>query len=162
MQVYLDRVGGLPADPAFRARVATYLEDYRMMGFDVAVRAAKLAPLDIALEVCAQPGEIRALVEARVRAVLRPVGLDGRPGFFHPDNFRFGTPLYLSALAAAVMAVPGVASMRALDFKRWARAPRDELATGVIRPAPLEILRLDDDPSLPENGRLALTMGGGR
>ncbi len=160
--VYLDRAGGLLVDAVFGARVASYLEAYRMMGFDVAIRAARPAPLDLALEVCAKPGEIRAVVAERVRAALQPVGPDGRRGFFHPDNFRFGTPLYLSALTARVMATAGVASMRALTFQRWARAPQGELAAGVIRPAALEILRLDDDPSLPENGRLTLTMGGGR
>ena len=160
--IYLDRSGGRPVNDAFAADVAGFMESYRMMGFDVAVRGAKPAPLDLVLEVCARPTEIRAVVAQRVRAALAPVGPDGRPGFFNPDNFRFGTPLYLSALTATVMAVPGVASMRALKFQRWARASLGELSAGVIRPAPLEILRLDDDPSLPENGRLTLTMGGGR
>ena len=160
--VYLDRAGGAKVDTAFAATVTTFLESYRMMGFDVAVRAARPAPLDIALEICVQPDQIRAVVAARVRSALRPIGADGRPGFFHPGNFRFGTPLYLSALTSTVMSTRGVASMRALTFWRWARASQGELAAGVIRPAPLEILRLDDDPSLPENGRLTLTMGGGR
>jgi hypothetical protein len=159
--VYLDRTGGRPVDATFRADLATWLESYRTMGFDVAIRAARPAPLDIALEICVAPGEIAALVAARVIAALHPVGPDGTPGFFHPDNFRFGTPLYLSKLTAAVMTVTGVTAMRALTFQRWARTPRDELAAGVIQPAPFEVLRLDDDPNFPENGRLRLTMGGG-
>jgi predicted phage baseplate assembly protein len=159
--VYLDRKRGLPVDVAFQTSLATWLESYRMMGFDVAVRAARSAPLDIALEICVAPGEIAALIAARVIAALHPVGPAGTPGFFHPDNFRFGTPLYLSKLTAAVMAVPGVTAMRALTFKRWAQAQRGELAAGVIRPAPFEVLRLDDDPNFPENGRLTLTIGGG-
>lgn len=160
--VYIDRQGGQAVDAAFRASLATWLESYRTMGFDVAVRAARPAPLDIALEICVGPTAIGALVAAQVLARLRPIGPDGTPGFFHPDNFRFGTPLYLSKLTAAVMALPGVTAMRALTFKRWAHAPRGEIGAGVIRPAAFEILRLDDDPNFPENGRLTITMGGGQ
>nr|NIQ56673.1 hypothetical protein [Gemmatimonadota bacterium]NIU76859.1 hypothetical protein [Gammaproteobacteria bacterium]NIX22601.1 hypothetical protein [Actinomycetota bacterium] len=46
---------------------------------------------------------------------MRP---DGRPGFFHPDRFTFGQPLYLSALYAAVAAVEGVESVVAVRFAR--------------------------------------------
>ena len=33
---------------------------------------------------------------------------DGAPGFFHPDNFTFGQPVYLSRVVAAAMEVEGV------------------------------------------------------
>ncbi|MFD9567938.1 hypothetical protein ACFWA7_38530, partial [Streptomyces sp. NPDC059994] len=35
-------------------------------------------------------------------------------------------------------------------------------ASGVLRLRPLEIARLDDDPARPENGRLNVTVQGGR
>jgi hypothetical protein len=159
--VYLDRVGGTAVDAAFRADVAAWLEPYRTMGYDVAVRAAKPAPLDIGLEVCARPGEAPEVVAARVIGALHPLGPDGAPGFFNPDNFRFGTPLYLSQLVAAAMAVPGVSAVRVTRFQRWAQAPRGELSAGVITPVAFEILRLDDDPNFPENGRLTVSIGGG-
>lgn len=160
--VHVDREGGRPVDEAFRTSLMAHLETYRLAGFDVAVRAARPVPLDVELSVCALPGEIRGLVGQRVRAALTPVGPDGGHGFFHPDRFTFGTPLYLSALVAAVMAVPGVQSVTPLVFQRFARLSQNELALGLIKPGDTEVLELRDDPSSPERGRLRITMGGGR
>ena len=92
-----------------------------------------------------------------------PTGpLDGSVGFFHPDRFSFGTPLYASELIAAVMAVEGVESVRLLRFQRLGKLAQGEIAAGLIRPNELEVLQLSDDPSFPEQGRLSLVMGGGR
>lgn len=161
--IYVDRKGGLPVDKDFRRALLAHLEFYRLMGFDVALYGAVPAPLDIELLVCAKPGELKSAVGARVRDALRPSGgASGQFGFFHPDNFTFGEPLYLSQLIAAVMAVDGVQSVTPHKFQRLGRLPQGEIADGVIRPGSLEVLQLDDDPSFPEKGRLALVMGGGR
>jgi hypothetical protein len=160
--LYLDRQGGLPIDRAFARDLMTFLQHFRLMGFDVALRGARPAPLDIELRICARPGELRATVGQRVRDALRPFGpRDGSPGFFHPDRFTFGTPLYLSALVAAAMAVPGVETVTPLKFQRYGKVAQGEIDAGVIRPAEAEILECADDPSFPERGRLALILGGG-
>jgi hypothetical protein len=156
--VHVDRLGGAPVDAAFRSGLLAHLERYRLAGFDVAVRAARAIPLDVALEVCAAPDRVRSEVGRRVREALSPF----ESGFFHPDRFTFGTPLYLSALLGAVMAVPGVQSVTPTAFQRFGRTPQGEIARGVIRPAATEVLELADDPSFPERGRLRITMGGGR
>ena len=161
--VYLDRKGGLSVDAPFRRTMLDYLERFRLMGFDVAVAGAKALPLDIELMICAKASELKSSVAARVRDALRPAGPPGGPpGFFNPDNFSFGSPLYLSALIAAVMKVEGVESVTARKFQPLGRLPQDELLKGVIHPGMLEVLKLDDDPSFPENGRLAIAIGGGR
>ena len=161
--VYIDRKEGRAADEAFLAELAEHLEFHRLMGFDVALRAAKPAPLDIELLICAKAGAIRSNVAARVRESLRPGGkAGGAAGFFHPDNFSFGTPLYASKLIAAVMAIEEVQSARLLRFQRLGRVAQGEIALGLIRPGDTEVLQLSDDPSFPENGRLSLVMGGGR
>lgn len=163
MVIHVDRLGGLPVDAAFRTALLTHLEHFRLAGFDVAVRGAVAAPLDIALEVCAMPQAIRATVGQRVRRALSPFGpADGSRGFFHPDNFTFGTVLYLSRLVAAVMAVDGVQSVRPVTFQRFRRLADGELAAGLIRPNGAEVLELRDDPNFPEGGRLDIWMGGGR
>jgi hypothetical protein len=66
------------------------------------------------------------------RSLHRHVDRHGRPGFFHPDGFTFGTPLYLSAVVARAMAVAGVASVDIRRFQRWGRSAKGELAAGVI------------------------------
>lgn len=162
MLVYIDRKEGRPVDSSFARGVAGYLESFRLMGFDVAVRGAKPAPLDIQILVCVEPGALRNVVASRVRDALRPIGPGGNPGFFHPDHFTFGSPLYASALIAAVMAIEGVRSVELLRFQRFGRLAQNELAQGIIRPAELEVLQLSDDPNFPEQGRLSLVTGGGR
>jgi hypothetical protein len=161
--VFVDRKGGLPVDKPFRRVLVEHLEFYRLMGFDVALRGAVAAPLEIELLVCAKPGELRSTIAARVRDALRPSGGgSGEHGFFHADRFTFGSPLYLSRLIAAVMAVEGVQSVTPRKFQRLGRLSQSEISYGVIRPGDLEVLQLEDDPSFPEKGKLTLAMGGGR
>ncbi len=163
MLIYVDRAEGRQVDPGFRREVEDFLDRYRMIGCDVAVRAPRPAPLDIHLEICVAPSALRSEVAAAVRTALRPTGpADGSPGFFHPDRLTFGTPLYLSVLVATVMAVKDVASVTPRRFQRLGRRDAGELRAGVIRPAEAEILELADDPNFPERGRLTLNMGGGR
>ena len=89
-------------------------------------------------------------------------------GFFHPDNFTFGQPVYLSQIVAAVMATPGVYWVDVDDtppkpnrFQRWSFSPRGEVAAGQISMGRLEIARLDNDPNHAENGRIDFLMQGG-
>jgi hypothetical protein len=90
----------------------------------------------------------------------------GGRGFFHPDNFTFGEPVFLSRIVAAAMQVPGVLWVDTTDtppnhFQRFGQAPHGELRAGRIDMARLEIARLDNDPNEPENGRIAFFMVGG-
>jgi hypothetical protein len=56
------------------------------------------------------------------------------------------------------MAVDGVTSVEMETFQRWAKNPDGEIADGIIQPSLLEIIRLDNDPSLPENGKIDFTI----
>ena len=60
-----------------------------------------------------------------------------------------------------MQAVTGVASVDVIRFQRWGRTPNKERDEGLIPAAPLEVLRLGNDPNFPENGRLTLRMRGG-
>jgi hypothetical protein len=165
--VTLDRLGGLPVDDAFKQDVLTFLDRFRMAGYDLEVEGAVLVPLDIRLTVCVQPGFFRADVKAALLAALSAGTLsDGTRGFFHPDNFTFGQDVFLSQLLAAALAVPGVLSIDTqsgpLVFQRLGRVASDEIARGVVRMNRLEIAQLDNDPNQPERGRLQLVMQGGQ
>ena len=50
---------------------------------------------------------------------------------------------------------------QATVFQRYGRTANKELENETIAVGPREIVRLDNDPSFPENGRLELTMKGG-
>ncbi len=160
--VTVDRRGGCAVDAAFEAEMRAHLERFRLAGHDVEIDSPRFVPLDLLLQVCVRPGFFRADVK---RALLETFGSgdlgDGRRGFFHADNLTFGQPVYLSAVIAAAMRVPGVAWVKPVRFQRWGEPARGELAAGELALDRLEIARLDNDPSLPENGKIDFQMEGG-
>jgi hypothetical protein len=161
--VTVDRVGGCEVDAAYRTEVSRFLDGYRMAGVDVDVSSPVPVPLEVELAVCARPDRYNTDVESDVLDALSSRVLpDGRRGLFHPDNFTFGTPVYLSRLYAAVLAVPGVATVQATKFRRFSQADHGELANGVLRVRDLEIAQLANDPDVPERGLLTVTVAGGR
>jgi hypothetical protein len=160
--VTVDQTGGGHLRDDVATRVQTLLDTRRMAGVDVELADPEPLPVDLALDICVAPGFFARQVEVQVLEALSSRVLpDGRRGFFHPDNFTFGRPLYLSQVYAAVLAVPGVAQVTATALHRFGRSPGDELAKGLLAPRGLEIVQLANDPSFPEQGRLTLTMEGG-
>jgi hypothetical protein len=163
VQVAIDAVGTDDVDAALLDEVRQLLEPYRRIGHDVLVVPASYVPLLIALTVCVLPGYLRGHVTAVVRAVLGSGrGPDGRPGFFHPDSLTFGDDIYVSRLVATVQPLPGVENVEVTILQRFDGTADNELEEGVLRLGPAEIGRLDGDPDFPENGRLELTIEGGR
>jgi Baseplate J-like protein len=167
--VTTDRRRGAVIDTGFEEDIRQFVEPFRMAGHDLEVDAPRFVPLDVALTVCALPGHVRADVE---RALLEAFGVtdlpDGGQGFFHPDAFTFGQPVYLSRIVARAMSVPGVdwvdvddADGKPNRFRRWGQPARGEIAAGRISMGRLEIARLDNDPNRPENGRLEFFLRGG-
>ncbi|MEU8567466.1 putative baseplate assembly protein [Streptomyces pathocidini] len=139
------------------------LEGRRRIGHDLVVGPARHVPLDIALQVCAAPGHQHGQILAELYRVLGRRALPGgRLGFFHPDALSFGDPVRLSRLVAVAAAVPGVLSARVTRLRRLFHEDRGELEAGVLRLGPLEIAQCDNDPERPENGLLAVELGGGR
>jgi len=160
--VTVDRRGGRAVDAEFEAELRAFLERFRMAGYDLEVDAPRFAPLDILLTVCVAPRYVRGNVKLALLDTFSNRDLpDGRRGFFHPDNFTFGQPVYLSQVIAAVMQTPGVEWVTPARFQRYGQNPRDELKDGLIAFGRLEIARLDNDPNAAENGRIDFDMKGG-
>lgn len=161
-QITVDQIGGGALTPDLETAVTTLLDTRRMAGVDVELNAPVPLPLDLALDLCVKPGYFATQVQAQVLDALSSRVLpNGRRGFFHPDNFTFGQPLYLSQLYAAVLAVPGVARVTATSLHRFGATAGTELADGVLVPHGLEVIQLAGDPNFPEQGRLKLSVGGG-
>ncbi len=159
-----DRKGGKAVDDDFERQMLDHVERYRMAGNDLEVDGPRYVPLELAMTVCVEPDYFRADVRAALMRIFSRGWLpDGRPALFHPDNFTFGQPVYLSRLYAAAQAVEGVASVVIDRFKRL-RLPDDPtpLDEGVLKLGRLEIARLDNDPNFPERGVLKLAVGGGK
>lgn len=160
--VLTDARGVTRLEPAFRQFVADSLTRYRLAGYDLEIRSARYAPLDLAIHVCARTGYFAADVGHAVAVALSAgVRPDGTPGFFNPANFTFGQPVYLSAIYAAVEKVEGVESAVVTLFRRHGRNAAGELESGVLPIGAWEIARLDNNPSNMENGTLTIDAGGG-
>jgi hypothetical protein len=104
----------------------------------------------------------------RICEDLQQYRLAGWARGFFIDHFTFGQPLYMSQMIALVMGVPGVQWVDAEDvpgkpnrFRRWGKPANGEFGAGKIVFDRLEIPRLDNNPSLPENGRIDFIMEGG-
>jgi len=161
--VSADRLGGVAVDDPFREALLTHLDRYRMAGQDVDVGAPRFVSLEIEMFVCVDDEHFRGDVGRAIRRLFGTGILpDGRRGVFHPDNFTFGQPVYLSPLYAAAESVAGVESVEIRKFRRQGVAATDAADTGVLQFGPLEIPRLDQDPDYPEHGKLTLAFGGGK
>lgn len=162
--ITIDRKGGLrvKTDEKFRQEIENYLEQFRVAGYDLEINDPVPAPLDILLMVCVKPGYFRSDVKETLLKVFSRYDLPGGGlGFFHPDNFTFGQPVYLSRIYQTALEVAGVASVEAIRFQRLGKLANKELENGAVVPASLEIIELDNDPSIPENGRINFEMHGG-
>jgi hypothetical protein len=142
-----------------RAHVQERLDALRMLGTEAAVVPGMPVGLLIALEICATPGTDPEQLRLAVLRRLCP-GTDARPGFFHPSNLELGAAVYLSAVIAAVAAVPGVDAVEPQEARRLG----DPSGTirDVITVGPAEVAVLDDDPAQPGRGRLDIVVRGGR
>ncbi len=112
------------------------------------------------MTVCVKPGYFSPDVEYALLRTFSNMDMPSR-GFFHPDNFTFGKPVYLSKVVAEAMKVPGVLWVDVTDFRRWGQLQGNELKSGEISFGRLEIARLDNDRNEQENGRIEFLMKGG-
>lgn len=161
--VAIQQKGKEEADQDLLNEVEAYLEHYRRVGHDLIVLSARTVPLDIAMNVCVLPHYQRGHVKAALLDILSNRLLaGGRRGFFHPDNLSFGVSIPVSKLVAAAQAVQGVQNVTMSKLERLNQGPNEELENGVLPIGPMEIAQLDNDPGFPENGKLTITLGGGR
>ncbi len=158
----IDPRGTTVVSPQLHDDLLAWMTRFTQAGYDLELQQPIYVPLELLIDVCADRYHFRHDVEAAV--------LEALATFFAPDNFTFGQKLYLSELYAAVTVADGVDSA---TVRRFARLRDDDpvparpltranVDRGYIDADRLEILRLDNDPSLPENGSLAINMGGGR
>lgn len=168
MFITVDRKGGLPIDQDFKEQLSVFLERFSLAGIDLEIVEPQFVPLDIMLTIhvnqdCIQSDVLKTLMESFSNKSLA----NGRLGFFHPDNFTFNQDLYLSQVISLACQVPGVNWVDASDngtnrFQRIGQPSNDEIRLGVIEMQSNEIVRVDNDPSSPENGMIRFFMVGGK
>jgi predicted phage baseplate assembly protein len=165
--IRVDPKGTTELSTDLRERLVRHVSQSLMAGYDLEIIDPTYIPLELSLEICVEPGYYPSAVELAVLEVLSNRRLsDGRLGFFHPDQFTFGQPLYISKIYAAVEAAAGVQSVAITGLhQQYATEPATEtdanLARGYIDVDDFAVLRLDNDPDFPENGILHLSTLGG-
>ena len=116
------------------------MDRFRMAGQDVEVDGPKYVSLELEMIICVKPdyyaGDVKA---ALLKVFSNRVLPNGRPGVFHPDNFSFGQPVYLSRLYAAAQSVTGVASVQISKLQRQGDNNNDAVDTGQLTLGRLEI-----------------------
>ena len=161
--ITVDRAAGQLVDEAFETSLRQFLEPFRLSGHALKIESPRFVPLQIGLTIEVKPDQYRSAIKAALLEAFSSVQLaDGRRGFFHPDNFTFGQPVYLSKVIEAAIAIEGVNHVKSVNpFQRWGGTPQGEIEAGQIQLGRLEIARLDNSADMPENGRLQFTLLGG-
>jgi hypothetical protein len=161
--ITVDRNDGIAVDDAFKQELHAYLEQFRLSGHDLEIEGPRFMPLDITLRIHTSADYFRSEVkQALLEEFSNRLLGSGRAGFFHPNQFTFGQPVYLSQIITRAMAVEGVEAADAERFQTLNVPQRQSLRSGVIRVDRLDIARLDNLPNLPEHGRMTFIMEGGR
>ena len=162
-RIGIDPGGTEDARPQLLNEIDADLYPYRRMGHDLAVAKARYVPLLLELVICVHPHHQRSKVFAELSKVFGTRGFgNGKTGFFHPDNLRFGGGIHLSKIIAAAVRADGVETAIVTHLHRLSQPDDAALLSGQLPMGAHEIAQLDNDPSFPENGQLILTMGGGR
>lgn len=159
----VDRVGGGWLTDELRAALLAYLEPFRMMGNDLAIDEPIYRPLELELLVCVREDHFAEDVAEAVEGEFSTgYTLDGRRGFFHPDEITFSSTIYLSRLYERALAVDGVRDVSVRRFQQAGRPATSGLESGVLSFGRREIPLLANDPNRPGQGSLTIATEGGR
>jgi uncharacterized phage protein gp47/JayE len=160
--VAIDPLNAFSLSDELRAAVENLLDGVRQVGREVYVNDPVYVNLDLIINICVEPTAYAGQVVERVITALtvQQAGLYADRPFFHPDNFTFGTPLYRAALEAAVQNVPGVRAVTTIEVQARGITEMREFVETVFEVSDRQILRLQNDPRLPERGSLRVYAGG--
>jgi hypothetical protein len=155
--VTADPEGAFALSEERREGLANLVDGIRQAGREAVVVDPDFISIDLDISVCVNPGHYPGDVQRRIAEALTGRRRPHHPlAFFDPDNFTFGDPLRRSALEAAVQEIPGVHGVeqiliRARRITDWRPFDEPDFRVGAA-----QIIRLQNDPVLPERGSLAV------
>lgn len=161
------RSSGQAVDATFKQNLRDYLERFRLTGTEIVIEPPIFVPLDVSLTVHVADNALRSAVRDALNQNFSDVELpSGARGFFHPDNFGFGQPVYLGQVLAVISQVPGVLwvdTSTAIATNRFQRlgSTQNELANGKIVIGQTELARLGNIPGVLSFGNLEFHLEGG-
>ncbi len=157
-----DPKGTYEISPLRQQAAQAQLNRFRQAGREAYVCQPVYATLDFVIQICvaptAYPGEVKERVLA---ALLGSHGPQGSVGFFSPDHYSFGTPLYRSQLEKAIQDVEGVNAVLSIHFRRRGWFDWRPLRELIYQVGDDEVIRVENDRDFPERGSVKLVMKGG-
>jgi hypothetical protein len=126
----------------------------RLAGYESYVLAPEYASLDLVITVCAESSAFASDVES---AALAQLG-----AFFAHDNWTFGEPLEASALLSVVQRANGTRGVASVSYRQRGVQPDWAELPDTVAIPPDRILRVDNDPSRPEDGSVRVLVEGGK
>ncbi len=176
VRVAIDPKGTDRLSEELRRKVERHLDAVRLIGEDLEVRGARYVALDIFVKLCVHsdywPEDLAYELE---REFSDDYTADGRQGFFHPDLWTFGQPVYSSQLIGRALSVTGVERVLLVSMRRRHSGsgvgatvvtinPEDMVheETGVLNVDPFEVIQVANDPNHLEKGSLQFDLAGGR
>ena len=162
VSISVNRKHGRPVDAPFIAELVAFVEPFRMMGHEVEIVPPEFVPLDIALQIDINPRYLRSTIKTALTELFSNRLLpNGIRGFFHPDCYTFGQPLYLSDIIAKAADVNGVVAVAAKRFKIKESEDFTTLQNAQIIVNRFSIVRCDNDPHNNDNGIIRFELAGG-
>jgi hypothetical protein len=157
--------GGHGGDLALADKVdlIELLDRRRLAGYESYVLDPDYVGLDVVVTLCAEDWAFRSDVSTAATAELG-TGLNaaGRPGFFAPVNWTFGTALQRSALEAAVQAAVGVEGVVSVYYRRRGVTSGFVVMPGTVSIGADQVVQVWNDPDHPDRGSLSIVVGGGK
>jgi hypothetical protein len=153
-----DPVGAYSITNEQRVELTDLMNCVRQAGREVHVLDPRFRAIDLEVTVCVKPGHLPSEVRDRVLLRLRGDGVD--EGYFSPDRFTFGVPLYRLTLEGIIGAVPGVLGVRSIMIAARGIHVSRKLELRYVVPDN-QVIRLANDPRTPERGSVKVYTEGG-
>ncbi|MBP6237644.1 MAG: hypothetical protein KA536_15950 [Saprospiraceae bacterium] len=150
---------------AIKEKVFLYLDKKRLAGIDLKINDPLYISLTIELDICVDNNYFKEDVLKKLTEKFSTRKLsNGGKGLFHPDNFTFGTTLYLSSIYEVAQSVQGVLSVKIKNFHKQINplGNNQNIQNGKIDFSVKEILRLDNNPNYKDRGVITFNIKGGK
>jgi hypothetical protein len=170
LEIILDMKNNLVPNKKFLNELKIFVNKIKMIGYDVSISQTKYIFPEIEISIFLKKGFVKSEAKSRLKFVLgNKEDETGHKGFFHPENFTFGDPIYVSKLYDIIESVHIVDYAIITKFNNF-NTPyistdyeKDEitkrnLKRGFIPVNERNIVRLDNDPNYPEHGSLTLNI----
>lgn len=141
-----------------RVLIRPYLDAYRMVGQDARLRDAVPVGIIIIVSLVVHANYHASEVKYETEQLMT----SAPGGLFAPGSFAFGEDLFANDFISALTAIPGVAQVCLIRFKRVGKQYKDRADSGRIVLHGLEVAMCENDPFRPEFGYAQVWAKGGR